>query len=82
MNIEITQSVDHYRADCKNLPGTPPVGLGDTPEMAVAALFWHILFEPIGGSRPDERWTKYIKKDEPIVVNGKTWAWPESYKRG
>lgn len=81
MKIEIEFSVDHYRADCKDLPGSPPVGLGETPEMAVACLMWRVLFETTGGQNP-KPWCAYLKKDDPIVVNGKKWAWPESYKRG
>ena len=73
MKIDIEKSNDHYRADCKDLPGSPPVGLGDTPEEAVACLFWRILFEG--------NWHTYIPKDEPIIVNGKKWDWPESYRR-
>lgn len=79
MRIEVSQSEDHWRADCLNLSGSPPVGLGDSPEMAVACLFWRMLFEPTGGpnSRP---WTTFLKR-EPIVVNGRLWDWPESYKK-
>lgn len=81
MKIDIEKSADHFRADCKDLPGSPPVGLGDTPEMAVACLFWRLLFEKTGG--PHSRcWVELIKRDEPIVVNGKTWKWPNSYRSG
>jgi len=64
MEIEIVKSGSHYRADCKDLPGMPPVGIGATPEMAVTCLFWCLMFED------PKTWLKYIKKDEPIVVNG------------
>jgi len=80
MRIDVEKNDDHYRADCKDLPGSPPVGLGSTPEMAVACLFWRMLFEKTGG--PNNRtWIEFIKKD-PIIVNGETWDWPKSYKNG
>lgn len=79
MKINIEKSEDHYRADCKDLPGCPPVGLGNTPEEAVVCLFWRMLFEDTGGSNGGS-WLRFLKK-EPIVVNGKKWDWPESYKR-
>ena len=79
MKIEIVKSEDHYRADCKDLPGSPPVGLGSTPEMAVAHLFWRMLFEETGGPN-SYRWSSYVRKEEPIIVNRKKWDWPPSYK--
>lgn len=75
MKIEIMWCTDHYRASCKDLPGSPPVGLGATTEMAVACLFWRLMFE---NERND--WLSFIVKDDPIVVNGKVWDWPTSYK--
>lgn len=78
MKISIIYSIDHYRADCLDLPGSPPVGLGETPEMAVACLFWRLMFQDTGGSNR-KSWLSYIKSDEPIVVNGKMWRWPDSY---
>lgn len=81
MRIDIEKSEDHYRADCKDLPGSPPVGLGSTPEMAVACLFWRMLFSDTGGqnSRP---WASLLRREYPVVVNGETWGWPESYRKG
>lgn len=78
MKIEIKKSKDHYRADCKDLPGSPPVGLGSTPEIAVTCLFWRMVFEDTGGSHP-QTWITFIKREEPIIVNGETWDWPTSY---
>lgn len=80
MKINIEHSVDHYRADCKELPGSPPVGVGETPEMAVACLFWRLLFENTGGPN-NRKWVDLLEQHEQIVVNGKVWDWPESYKR-
>ncbi len=81
MKINVIRSEDHWRADCLDLPGTPPVGLGGTPEMAVACLFWRLLFEDYDSRAFGRRWwVDYLKRDEPLVVNGVTWSWPESYK--
>lgn len=73
MKIKIEKSVDHYRADCLDLPGSPPVGLGESKEMAVTCLFWMLLKEEI--------WIKYLTNilNEPIIINGEKWKYPESY---
>ena len=76
MKINIEKSQDHYRADCLDFPGSPPVGLGETPEMAVACLMWRVLFQT---DFSDTKWINYIKREEPIIVNGVKWAWPKSY---
>ena len=81
MKINIEKSDDHYRADCRDLPGSPPVGVGDTPELALACLFYRMLFEDTAGSNP-RPWTAFVRKGEDIVVNGVTWKWPESYRGG
>lgn len=86
MNIEITEQSDHYRADCKDFPGSPPVGIGRTPELAVAQLFWSAMFTDVHGisclpTYPNN-WISRLKRDEPIIVNGETWKYPESYKNG
>lgn len=49
--------------------------------MAVACLFWRILFEDTGGQNPSS-WVRCLSKKEPIVVNGERWDWPESYYNG
>lgn len=46
MRIELEKSEGKWRADCKDLPGTPPVGIGRTQEEAVAMLFAKLLIEP------------------------------------
>jgi hypothetical protein len=81
MKIQIEKSKDHYRADCLDLSGAPPVGLGNTPEMAVACLFYRMMFENAGGGNNRHNWLYAIKKDEPIIVNNETWDWPESYRK-
>jgi hypothetical protein len=80
MNIEITKSADHYRADCKDLPGSPPVGTGDTPELAMACLMWHVLFGTTG-TEFKENWQRFLKKEDPITVNGVMWKYPDSYRQ-
>lgn len=81
MKIQIEKSEGHYRADCLDLPGTPPVGLGETPEMAVACLFYRMMFESPGGPNSYQRyrWFDSIEKGEPIIVNDKMWSYPPSY---
>jgi hypothetical protein len=61
MKIKITK-VDSkngkYMADLRDLPGSPPIGYGDTPEESVGRLFW-ALCSP---DRPKELelWTKHV----------------------
>jgi hypothetical protein len=81
MNIKIMEigkckNFEHcYQADCEDCPGMPPVGYGKTPEEAVAALFYLLLFDKTGG--PDSKnWIEYIKFGEPIIINGKMWEDP------
>jgi hypothetical protein len=59
MRIEIEKSGDTYRADCKDLPGMPPVGEGGTKEEAVASLFYRLLFCSADGTQ----WTRFIKSN-------------------
>lgn len=47
MIIKIEKSEEGYRADLKDLPGTPSIGRGKTPEEAVAALFFVLISEGI-----------------------------------
>lgn len=77
MKIHLEYSVDHWRADLLDLPGTPPVGLGRTEALAVACLFWRLMYESTGGSdtRP---WLDSVEKS-PIIVNDEIWHWPDSY---
>jgi hypothetical protein len=72
MNIKIEKSSGGYRADCLDLSGSPPVGTGKTKEMAVACLFYLMLFSSpcVGNSR---KWTDCIAHGEPIMINGEVW---------
>lgn len=69
-----------WQADCKDCPGTPPVGYGKTREEALAALFYLMMFDSTCGPNPSN-WLKYIKKGEPIVIDGKMWEDPNKNKR-
>lgn len=80
MKIKIEKQSDHYRADCLDLPGSPPVGVGRTPELAVSALFYLMLFDRPGPASDTRNWACYIKRDEPIIVNDEVWSYPKSYK--
>jgi len=81
MNIKIDQVNEHYyRADCLDLPGTPPCGTGNSPEMAVACLFYLILFDSTLGPNPSN-WIKYLDKDEPIWINDEVWKYPVGMRR-
>lgn len=86
MNIKIEKQSDHYRADCKDFPGSPMVGIGRTPALAVAQLFWSAMFTDVFGcpcsSNDPNNWLHNIKRDDPIIVNGEMWKYPESYKNG
>ena len=69
MKIDITRvKRGHYRADCLDLPGSPPCGDGKTELMALAALMYQLIF--------DRAWQDYIKYGEPITINGKAWKNP------
>lgn len=70
MNIKIEKYGNHYRADCTDLSGAPPVGTGQNPEIAIACLFYMLHFEK---PHPDRKWMDSIVRGEPIVVNGETW---------
>ena len=72
MNIKIEESSGGYRADCIDLPGSPPVGTGKTKEMAIACLFFLMLFS-IPCSGESRKWTDYIVRGEPIMINGEVW---------
>lgn len=81
MNIEIIKiekckNFDPcFQADCKDCPGSPPVGYGTTKEESLAALFYNLMFDTTGGANSNY-WMKYIKFGEPIIINGKRWENP------
>jgi hypothetical protein len=51
-----------YRADCLDLPGSPPCGDGKTKEIAMANLFLAIT----AGDRSD--WLQYVKRGSVEIV--------------
>ena len=59
MNIKIEEQSDHFRADCLDLPGSPPVGIGRTKELALACLFHRMLFENSNGPS-HATWTSFL----------------------
>lgn len=42
MRIKLEKDNSTYRADCLDIPGSPPIGLGITKEEAIADLFINI----------------------------------------
>ena len=87
MNIKIIKVDGGFQADCKDCPGSPPVGCGKTKEEAVAALFFVLMFNrphPKPGPFPhslDDSWLTYIKQSAPITINEKVWEDPTTKKR-
>ena len=77
MNIEITKlnhgSRAYYRADCTDLPGSPPVGHGITEAEAVAHLMYRVLFSRAG---PFTKWTDHLE-EKPLSINSVKWTWPK-----
>lgn len=63
-----------WRADCVDLPGTPPCGDGQTKEMAIACLFFRILSESKSFVNTD--WTRYIKWHETLMINDEVYECP------
>lgn len=45
MKITVIQSGSVYRADCVELPGSPPIGIGDTDKDAVISLLHTLLVQ-------------------------------------
>ena len=80
MEIKIEEGSDHFRADLRDLPGSPPVGLGATKEMAVAHLFYRLLHNSDGAGGRSYDWLRHLKKSDKITINGEEWKLPESYK--
>lgn len=71
MNIELMRQRDgRFRADCKDLPGSPPVGFGGTKEVAVANLFYVLLLEC--RLRPHLPWISILQQQtlqgKPVTV--------------
>ena len=43
MKIKIDKQNEMYIADCVDLPGMPPIGMGDTQDIAVKNLLFNLL---------------------------------------
>lgn len=63
MRIELTKREErpHYVADLVDLPGSPPLGEGDTPELAVANLWLRLVQDA-------DKWRKYMELGERIEI--------------
>lgn len=74
MHIELEHSRDGWRADCKELPGTPPVGIAETKERAVAMLFATLILEA-HASYPLDQWVDHLRRslltDRTVKVSTK-----------
>ncbi len=77
MKYKIEKFKDHYRADCIDLPGSPPVGLGSTETEAAIHLFTRLIIESKSRATLTD-WLQYIDNKE-IIINDKQWFIPESY---
>lgn len=69
MKITITQFDEGFMADCTDLPGSPPVGHGPTPEAAIIELFFRLMFSKINGPAEDQSWLKYLKYEHGYTMN-------------
>ena len=79
MDIEVkrykVRGRTYYRADCLDLPGTPPVGVGASQAMAMAHLMRILLSGRTGGSC-SKAWSSFLDHSKPIWINGRLWkAW-------
>jgi len=70
----------HYRADCLDLPGSPPCGDGKTQVMAIAHLMYLMINSSTYGF-DDRKWHTFLKSDNVIEVNGKKWERPYKAQR-
>ncbi len=70
MNIVTTKTKTGWRADCTDLPGSPPVGLGKTEAEAIVKLARILIFITTGGPG-DYAWWHCLRSDADLVLNGK-----------
>ena len=75
MKIKVFKDGNSYRADCEDLPGTPPNGFGNTEVEAVCHLFYRIVAETTGGPT-NQNWTRHLKLNNELIINDKKWNWP------
>ena len=81
MTFTITKAESGYfRADCDDLPGSPPNGFGNTEAEALCHLFYRLVKENSGGMSDTRNWIGYINFNNEIIVNGKKWMWPKAMK--
>jgi len=62
VEITISKTRDGYCADIAELPGSPPIGLGNTKSQAVVDLLFRILHD-------SEQWKPYIKDTSTLKYN-------------
>ena len=79
MNVKLEEMRNGWRADCLDLPGSPPCGDGTTKEMAIACLFFRLLNESKSFSSVE--WVRYIKLNEPLIINGEEYKSPYTNAR-
>jgi len=77
MKIKIEKYNDGktFRADMLDLPGSPPVGQGETETEAVANLFMKIIFQSTDGRFINrgcipESWLRYVTPDKIVIERG------------
>lgn len=82
MKISVIKVKDYYMADCLDLPGTPPCGIGNTEVEAVTHLFYRLIFESTNGGLIERHrglsWISYFKNDNCILINDTKWKYPKS----
>ena len=84
MKISVIKVKNYYMADCLDLSGTPPCGIGNTEVEAVVHLFYRLIFESTtGGLIVRHRglsWISSVKNDDCIFINDIKWQWPKDIK--
>jgi len=67
MKIKIqTLEGGQFIADCSDLPGSPPIGMGSTKEQAVALLILRMYCES-SRTRTLDKWMDMIDMSQPIA---------------
>lgn len=68
MKIKLIKCGENYwQADCLDLPGSPPIGVGKTDYEAIASLFSNLMYN----IEHYKRSIKYNEKLE-IIINDET----------
>jgi len=64
MTFNLEQQINgSWRADLEDLPGTPPVGIGQTRELAIISLFSCLILED-----KNYRWLEHIKHEQVKIT--------------